>query len=58
LSAPKNTPAPSDGVHGVVHPNGKFLFHIARRGATTVYKIGDDGALTAGAKAAGATTGP
>ena len=39
LSAPKNTPAPSDGVHVVVHPNGKFLFHIARSGTTTVYKI-------------------
>jgi 6-phosphogluconolactonase (cycloisomerase 2 family) len=40
-----------------VHPNGKFLFHIARSGTTTVYKIGDDGALTAGAKAAGGNDG-
>jgi 6-phosphogluconolactonase (cycloisomerase 2 family) len=37
----------------LVHPNGKFLFHIARSGTTTVYKIGDDGTLSAGAKAAG-----
>ena len=57
LSAPKNTPAPSDGVHVVAHPNGKLLFHIARSGTTTVYKIGDDGALSAGAKVAGGNDG-
>jgi 6-phosphogluconolactonase len=57
LSAPKNTSAPSDGVHIVVHPSGNFLFHIARSGTTTVYKIGADGALSAGAKVDGGNDG-
>jgi 6-phosphogluconolactonase len=47
LSNAKDTTAPNDGAHVVVHPSGTFVFHIARGGSTlTSYKVGDDGSLT------------
>jgi 6-phosphogluconolactonase len=54
LSAPKDTTAPNDGAHVVVHPSGEFVFHIARGGGTTtVFKVGADGALSEASKVGG-----
>jgi 6-phosphogluconolactonase len=48
LSAPKDTSAPNDGAHVLVHPSGNFVFHIARGGgAITVFKVAADGTLSA-----------
>ena len=60
LSAPKNVSAPSNGAHVLVHPNGNFVFHISRAGgtaATTVYKVGADGALSEASKVSGGNDG-
>jgi 6-phosphogluconolactonase len=60
LSAPKNVAAPSNGAHVLVHPNGNFVFHISRGGgtaATTVYKVGADGALSEASKVSGGNDG-
>jgi len=58
LSNARNTTAPNDGAHVLVHPGGNFVFHIARGGdTTTVFKVGADGSLTAGAKVGGGYDG-
>jgi 6-phosphogluconolactonase len=47
LSSPRDTSAPGDGAHVLVHPTGSFVYHIARGGgAVTVYKVAPDGALS------------
>jgi 6-phosphogluconolactonase (cycloisomerase 2 family) len=48
LSGPRNTGGlPNDGAHVMVHPNGNFVFHLARGGnAITVLKVAEDGGLS------------
>jgi 6-phosphogluconolactonase len=54
LSAPRDTTAPNDGAHVLVHPSGTFVFHIARGGGTvTVFRVAADGALSEASKVSG-----